>query len=179
MLRISSPLRKVSRGHSSCHLGAKGQRNGRSSYRVIESGESQMFTNLKLAKYPLRVKPSMVWQRDNQSCRTRTGETGSMREGLPAYYLNHFNRPVRTRMPGGVGGVQPVMAAPYPDLFGAEYHAILLERTHGQSWNRWRHGLFGCRTPGPAAAACASGTSTGPPTGCQAGRAVRRPDIWP
>ena len=80
MLRISSPLRKVSRGHSSCHLGAKGQRNGRSSYRVIERGESRMFTNLKLAKYPLRVKPSMVWQRDNQSCRTRTGETGSMRE---------------------------------------------------------------------------------------------------
>jgi hypothetical protein len=74
-----------------------------------------MITNLKLAIYPGRVKPSMVWQRDNQSCRTRTGETGNMREGLPAYHLNHSNRPVRTRMPGGVGGVQPVMAAPYPD----------------------------------------------------------------
>ena len=81
-----------------------------------------MFTNLKLAKYPVRVKPSMVWQRDNQSCRTRTGETGSMREGLPAYYLNHFNRPVRTRMPGGVGGVQPVMAAPYPVLTKEDRH---------------------------------------------------------
>ena len=29
--------------------------------------------------------------------------------------LNLSNRPVRTRMPGGVGGVQPIMAAPYPD----------------------------------------------------------------
>ena len=31
------------------------------------------------------------------------------------YYLNHSNRPVRTRMPGGVGGAQLIMAAPYPD----------------------------------------------------------------
>ena len=60
-----------------------------------------MFTNLKLAIYPARVKPSMAWQRDNQSCRARTGETGSVREGLPAHHLNHSNRPVRTRMPGG------------------------------------------------------------------------------
>jgi len=26
------------------------------------------------------------------------------------------NRPVQTRMPGGVGGVRPMMAGPYPDL---------------------------------------------------------------
>ena len=62
--------REVSRGRSSCHFGAKGRRNGRDSYRVIESGESQMFTNVKLAINPVRVKPLMVWQRDNQSCRT-------------------------------------------------------------------------------------------------------------
>jgi hypothetical protein len=68
-----------------------------------------MFTNLKLAIYPGRVKLSMVWQRDNQS---RTGEIGSVREGLPAYHLNHSNRPVRTRMPGGLGGVQPVIGCP-------------------------------------------------------------------
>jgi len=29
--------------------------------------------------------------------------------------LNHSNRPVRTRMPGGVGGAQSIWAAPYPD----------------------------------------------------------------
>ena len=29
--------------------------------------------------------------------------------------LNYFNRPVRTRMPGGVGGVRSVMTGPYPD----------------------------------------------------------------
>ena len=58
----------------------------------------------------------MVWQRDNQFCRTRIGETGNEQEGLPAYYLNCANRPVRTRMPGGVGGVQSIMAAPYPDF---------------------------------------------------------------
>ncbi|WP_371322461.1 hypothetical protein VX159_08490 [Dechloromonas sp. ZY10] len=71
-----------------------------------------MFTNLKLAIHPVRVKPSMVWQRDNQSCRTRISETRSVQEGLPAYYLNHFNRPVRTRMPGGVGGAGQVIWPP-------------------------------------------------------------------
>ena len=30
--------------------------------------------------------------------------------------LNHFNRPVRTRMPGGVGGVRSAMIGPYPDV---------------------------------------------------------------
>jgi hypothetical protein len=29
--------------------------------------------------------------------------------------LNYSNRPVRTRMPGGVGGDRPVTAGPYPD----------------------------------------------------------------
>ena len=29
--------------------------------------------------------------------------------------LNRFNRPVRTRMPGGVGGDRPVTGRPYPD----------------------------------------------------------------
>ena len=72
---------------------------------------------VKLATNPARVKPSMDWQRDNQFCRTRIGETGNEQEGLPAYYLNCANRPVRTRMPGGVGGVQSIMAAPYPDEY--------------------------------------------------------------
>ncbi len=39
------------------------------------------------------------------------------RLGLPrlSHDLNFSNRPVRTRMPGGVGGVRPRMAGPYPD----------------------------------------------------------------
>ena len=36
-------------------------------------------------------------------------------EGTGSADLNFSNRPVRTRMPGGVGGAQPIMAAPYPD----------------------------------------------------------------
>jgi hypothetical protein len=30
--------------------------------------------------------------------------------------LNRFNRPVWTRMPGGVGGDRPVTGHPYPDF---------------------------------------------------------------
>ncbi len=79
-----------------------------------------MFTDVKLATNPAWVKPTMVWQRDNPSCRTRTGETGSMQEGMPVCDLNHSNRPVRTRMPGGVGGDRPAYAGrPYPDLDSA------------------------------------------------------------
>ena len=73
--RRGSTEREVSRGRSSCRYGAKGRRSGRNSYRVIENGEPQMFTNVKLATKLERVKPAMAWQRDNQSCRTRNGET--------------------------------------------------------------------------------------------------------
>ena len=34
---------------------------------------------------------------------------------LVSHDLNFSNRPVRTRMPGGVAGAQPLMAAPYAD----------------------------------------------------------------
>jgi hypothetical protein len=40
--------------------------------------------------------------------------------------LKLSNRPVRTRMPGGVAGVQPIMAAPYAD--GALW---IMSRTRG------------------------------------------------
>jgi hypothetical protein len=30
--------------------------------------------------------------------------------------LKRSNRPVRIRMPGGVAGAQPIMAAPYADI---------------------------------------------------------------
>jgi len=35
---------------------------------------------------------------------------------LVSHDLNFSNRPVRTRMPGGVAGAQPIMAAPYADM---------------------------------------------------------------
>jgi len=35
--------------------------------------------------------------------------------------LKLSNRPVRIRMPGGVAGVQPIMAAPYADRFLLAY----------------------------------------------------------
>jgi hypothetical protein len=44
------------------------------------------------------------------------GEAKGSQEGLPVCYLNHSNRPVRTRMPRGVGGTQLMMAAPNPDV---------------------------------------------------------------
>ena len=34
---------------------------------------------------------------------------------LDSHDLNFSNRPVRTRMPGGVGGVRSAMIGPYPD----------------------------------------------------------------
>ena len=40
-------------------------------------------------------------------------------------HLNHFNRPVRTRMPGGVGGARSAMIGPYPD--GAPSMGAILE----------------------------------------------------
>jgi hypothetical protein len=44
--------------------------------------------------------------------------------------LNRFNRPVRTRMPGGVGGDRPVTGRPYPD------YAI------DAVWKVWTHSIF-------------------------------------
>jgi hypothetical protein len=39
----------------------------------------------------------------------RSGSTAA------AHVLNCINRPVRTRMPGGVGGVRSIRTGPYPD----------------------------------------------------------------
>ena len=38
--------------------------------------------------------------------------------------LNFSNRPVRTRMPGGLAGAQSMMTAPYADLFGLAAKAV-------------------------------------------------------
>ncbi|MEW6764119.1 MAG: hypothetical protein AB1437_25140, partial [Pseudomonadota bacterium] len=37
--------------------------------------------------------------------------------------LNYSNRPVRTRMPGGVGGASQHAGCPYPD-FGSGFHPL-------------------------------------------------------
>ncbi|TAL79784.1 MAG: hypothetical protein EPN76_00375, partial [Burkholderiaceae bacterium] len=48
-----------------------------------------------------------------------------------SHNLNFSNRPVRTRMPGGVAGVQPIKAAPYADSVGGGLHTIVSERRFG------------------------------------------------
>ena len=62
-----------------------------------------MFTRVKLATMPEQVKLARAWQRVNRSRRARIGEPG-VQQGKLLHDLNHSNRPVRTRMPGGVGG---------------------------------------------------------------------------
>ena len=44
--------------------------------------------------------------------------TQVVRSGFTAtsHVLNYINRPVRTRMPGGVGGVRSIRIGPYPDF---------------------------------------------------------------
>jgi hypothetical protein len=73
-----------------------------------------MFTQVKLATKSARVKPARAWQRVNQFRRPEPAKPG-MRQGDLLHDLNHFNRPVRTRMPGGVGGVRSAIIGPYPD----------------------------------------------------------------
>ena len=83
---------------------------------VLGDGRSQMFANAKLADTVNRVKPEAPRQRGTKS---GGSETSSFRRRSGIRFLqsdlNYSNRPVRTRMPGGVGGAQSIMAAPYPD----------------------------------------------------------------
>jgi hypothetical protein len=46
---------------------------------------------------------------------------------LDSHNLNFSNRPVRTRMPGGVAGAQPEMAAPYADCQEINFDYLLLQ----------------------------------------------------
>ena len=68
--------REVSRGHSSCQHGAKGQRRRRGSTLVIDNGQSQMFAQAKLADQVNRVKPEGPRQRG-----TRVAEPASRNLG--------------------------------------------------------------------------------------------------
>ena len=75
---------------------------------VIGNEVSQMFASAKLAIVVDRVKPERPWQREISSAELEQGKPGRWvgRNYKPGD-LNHSNRPVRNRMPGGVGGVQP------------------------------------------------------------------------
>ena len=72
-------------------------------------GMSQMFAQAKLARGPARVKPERALAARNPSGRVENKQTQVVRRGnLKRSVLNDSNRPVRTRMPGGVGGVGQV-----------------------------------------------------------------------
>jgi hypothetical protein len=72
---------------------------------------SQMFAQAKLARRPARVKPERALAARNPSGRVENKQTQVVRRGnLKRSVLNDSNRPVRTRMPGGVGGVGQVTA---------------------------------------------------------------------
>ena len=47
--------------------------------------------------------------------------------------LNDSNRPVRTRMPGGVGGVRSAMIGPYPDCASDRSGANFVTLANGSS----------------------------------------------
>jgi len=72
---------------------------------------AQMFTSVKLVIKPAWVKPAMVWQRDNQSCRTRTGET----RGFACVLPQPFQPPGADPHAGWCGrGRSGNLAAPIP-----------------------------------------------------------------
>ncbi len=76
-------------------------------------GMSQMFAQAKLARRPARVKPERALAARNPSGRVENKQTQVVRRGnLKRSVLNDSNRPVRTRMPGGVGGVGQVTWPP-------------------------------------------------------------------
>ena len=80
-----------------------------------------MFTKVKLAKMLAGVTPRLALAASNRPRRTSikpSQEPG--RRGNSHDHLNLSNRPVRTRMPGGVGGVRSAMIGPYPDCACAE-----------------------------------------------------------
>ena len=80
---------------------------------ILGNGLSQMFAIAKLADTVNRVKPEALRQRETKSGGLETSNF-RRRAGIYSMHsdLNYFNRPVRTRMPGGVGGVGQVIWPP-------------------------------------------------------------------
>ena len=86
---------------------------------ILGAGLSQMFAPAKLAEAVTRVKPEALRQRETKSGGSEPSNFRRWAERRSCTSdLNYFNRPVRTRMPGGVGGVRSAMSAPYPDFWG-------------------------------------------------------------
>ena len=83
---------------------------------VIDNGLSQMFAQAKLADLENRVKPDALRQRGTGVARigiTQPWASGRVQHNPDD--LNYSNRPVRTRMPGGVGGARSgILTAPIP-----------------------------------------------------------------
>ena len=72
-------------------------------------GQSQMFASAKLSGEPGWVKPEGCWKRETDSGEPETSDLRTHAGAkLLRVDLNYSNRPVRTRMPGGVGGVGQV-----------------------------------------------------------------------
>jgi hypothetical protein len=77
-----------------------------------------MFVVAKLASMAGKVKPEGSWQRETESGGSEISNL-RRRAGIYSAYLNYSNRPVRTRMPGGVGGARSgFLTAPIPLPFG-------------------------------------------------------------
>jgi hypothetical protein len=83
-----------------------------------------MFAQAKLARRPARVKPERALAARNPSGRAENKQTQVVRRGnLKRSVLNDSNRPVRTRMPGGGGGVGQVTWPPLSRLRPAWAHS--------------------------------------------------------
>ena len=76
-----------------------------------------MFANAKLADTVPKVKPDALRQRETRLRRIEDQRfQAAFRDLLLSSDLNYSNRPVRTRMPGGVGGDRSgFLTDPYPD----------------------------------------------------------------
>ena len=77
---------------------------------------SQMFAVAKLAGMACKVKPKRPRQRETELGGSDTHNL-RWRAGIGSKHadLNYSNRPVRTRMPGGVGGARSgILTAPIP-----------------------------------------------------------------
>ena len=112
--RRGNPAREVSRGRSSRKT--KGRRNGRGGPLVLGFGNVSEVRDSE-ARHPTRLgEARMVVAARNRIGRiSHQPPQEACRDSLQRADLNCSNRPVRTRMPGGVGGARSAMIGPYPD----------------------------------------------------------------
>jgi imidazolonepropionase len=84
---------------------------------LLGDGLSQMFAIAKLADAVPRVKPDALRQRETRAGGLQLSHSRRAGDLLLHPDLNYSNRPVRTRMPGGVGGAAGVTWPPIPIYF--------------------------------------------------------------